>query len=239
MPRAGTRTDRETTGPFSERISRRMVQLGMTKLEQFARFSGIGATTVYGLVQGRVSRHGKYVKPSLETLAKLADALEVPLHELVYELEPAARGSGHVEPGKVLRLPIRVAGWVGAGPIQDEEIQDGNVWVDAAAAHSKDLLAFRIRGDSMAQGPRPIMNGDVVLVNRRDKGHDGAPVVARLASGGYVCKLLKDDTFGWKLVSANPRASDNTPPYIDADEIAEVVGRVIEIRHIEVDRTAG
>ncbi|MEX2534144.1 MAG: LexA family transcriptional regulator [Trueperaceae bacterium] len=240
MPRA-ERSDRtkELPGPFSTRIARRMKQLGMTRLEQFAEFSGIGATTVYGLMQGRVSRHGKLVKPSLDTLARLADALEMPLHELVYELEPAARGAEDVTPRKVLRLPVHVAGWVGAGPTQDDSILGNDVWVDALFARSKDLVAFRIRGDSMALGPRPILDGDLVLVNRNDKGYDGAAVVARLASEGYVCKLLKDDQFGWKLVSANPRATDGTPPYIGADEVAEVVGRVIETRHLEVGRSDG
>ncbi|MEX2540762.1 MAG: LexA family transcriptional regulator [Trueperaceae bacterium] len=210
-----------------------MEQLGMVRLEQFAEFSGIGATTVYGLVQGRMSRHGKFVKPSIETLARLAEALEVPLHELVYELEPAARGAENANPRKVLRLPVHVAGWVGAGPVQEAEILDDNVWVDAYVARSKSLIAFRIRGDSMAMGPRPIFNGDIVLVDRNDKGHDGAAVVARLASEGYVCKVLKDDRFGWKLVSANPRATDGTPPYVLAEDVAEVVGRVIETRRLE------
>lgn len=224
----------QSGGPFNTRIERRMKQLGMTKLEQFAEYSGIGATTVYGLVQGRVSRHGKLVKPSLDTLALLADALEVPLHELVYELEPAARGAEDVNPRKVVRLPVHVAGWVGAGPNQDDEILEDDVWVDALVARSKDLVAFRIRGDSMALGPRPVFDGDLVVVNRKDKGYDGSIVVARLATEGYVCKLLKDDLFGWKLMSANPQARDGTPPYIRAEEVAEVVGRVVEIRHADI-----
>jgi repressor LexA len=239
MPRAATKRAESLSGPFKERILRRMRQLGMAKLEQFAEFSGIGATTVYGLVQGRVSRHGKSVKPSLETLARLADALEVPLHELVYELEPAARGAESADPRKVLRLPVHVAGWVGAGPVQEDEILDDSVWVDAHVARSKDLVAFRIRGDSMAMGPRPILSGDIVLVDRNDKGHDGAAVVARLAGEGYVCKVLKDDRFGWKLISANTRATDGTPPYISAEEVAEVVGRVIETRRLEFERPGG
>jgi repressor LexA len=239
MPRPVSKPADEFSGPFRDRILRRMEQLGMARLEQFAEFSGIGATTVYGLVQGRVSRHGKYVKPSLETLARLADALEVPLHELVYELEPAARGAENADPGKVLRLPVLVAGWVGAGPVQEDEILDDSVWVDAHVAHSRDLVAFRIRGDSMAMGPRPIFNGDIVLVDRNDKGHHGAAVVVRLATEGYVCKVLKDDRFGWKLVSTNPGATDGTPPYIDAEDVSEVVGRVIETRRLELGRSLG
>ncbi|HEX7005384.1 MAG TPA: LexA family transcriptional regulator [Trueperaceae bacterium] len=223
----------EFSGWFNRRIERRMKQLGMTKLEQFAEYSGIGATTVYGLVQGRVSRHGKLVKPSLETLAKLADALEVPLHELVYELEPTARGAQQVIPHKVLRLPVRVAGWVGAGPRQDDAIHEEEVWIDGYSSRSKELLAFRVRGDSMAMGPKPIFDGDLVVVNRKDKGHHGSVVVARLDPEGYVCKLLRDDMFGRQLVSSNPRASDGTPLHIDAEDVAEIVGRVVEVRHFD------
>jgi repressor LexA len=234
MPREARKSPDAFDGPFCARITRRMEAMGMTKLEQFAEFSGIGATTVYGLVQGRVSRHGTAVKPSLETLSRLADALEVPLHELVYDLEPSARGAGEASDRQVVRLPVHVAGWVGAGPDQDEPIQDHDVWVDANFARGRDLLAFRIRGDSMESGPQPILHGDVVLVNRNDKGHDGSAVVARLDSDAYVCKLLRSDKSGWMLASANPGSTDGTPPFIGADEVAEVVGRVIEIRHVEI-----
>jgi phage repressor protein C with HTH and peptisase S24 domain/transcriptional regulator with XRE-family HTH domain len=132
-------------------------------------------------------------------------------------------------------LPVRIAGWVGAGPDQDEEEHLDPVWVEEQFARGKELLAFKIRGDSMEGGRRPIFDGDLVLVNRKDMGYDGAAVVARLRSDGYVCKLLKVDKFGKNLVSANPTYTNGTPPYIPAEQVAEVVGRVIEIRHQEVD----
>ncbi len=99
-----------------------------------------------------------------------------------------------------------------------------------------DLVAFKIRGDSMEGGKRPIYNGDTVLVDRGDKGYDTASVVARLTSGGYVCKTLKDDKFGVHLVSANSLYTNGTPPYIPQSEIDEIVGRVVRIVH---DDTAG
>lgn len=221
----------ELNGPFNRRIADRMKQLGMRKLEEFADHFNLGRTTVYALVQGRVNPSGEWAKPSVETLIRLSEALEVPLHVLVYELAPGAPGHEIIDEAPVTkRLPVAIAGWVGAGPEQLQE-SDDVILVEEEFARGKDLLAFRIRGDSMAGGPRPINNGDIVIINRLDKGYNNAPVVARLANDGYVCKLLKQDKFSdvVMLASANPLHLNGTPTTVAPEKVAEIIGRVVRI----------
>lgn len=223
------------TGPFNERIAARMKQLGMRRLEEFADAFGLGRTTVYGLVLGRVSAKGTPVKPSVDTLFKLAEALETPAHVLLYELDPDAMGAEEAEQiPPVRRLAVTYAGWVGAGPDQDEEILDEPVWVDESFAAGRDLVAFRIRGDSMAAGKKPIFDGDTVIVDRKDPGYNTASVVARLKDNGYVCKMLKHDRHEHGLQSRNAEHTNGTPSNIPMEKVAEIVGRVIEVRHLEL-----
>lgn len=135
----------------------------------------------------------------------------------------------------VRRLPVQVAGWLRAGPDQHYDMADDHehIYIEEDFAHGRDLLAFRVLGDSMAAGKTPIYSGDTVVVNCDDKGRDGASVVAHLNNDGYVCKLLKQDKFGANLISANPSFTNGTPPYIPGSDVAEIVGRVVRIIHDE------
>ncbi len=234
---------RSLRGPFNALIVRAMRRDGIKEITKWADYWGIGRTTLYALLRGREAKSGKWMKPSIDTLVLLSKALGKPLHELVYIIEPDAPGAELVRsltPSGMLmgelpvrELPVRVAGWCGAGPDQHEEVLDECVYVEETFVRGRDLVAFKIRGDSMQAGARPIYSGDVVLVDRNDKGHDTAPVVARLVTDGYVCKTLKDDKFGVNLVSANSNYTNGTPPYIPSSDIAEIVGRVVRIIHDE------
>lgn len=225
----------ELPGPFNKLIGQRMRDLGMERLEQFAAYSQLGDTTLYNLVLGRVSPSGSLVKPSFDTLLRLAVALDVPLADLVYMLAPDAPGadaSCNSIPG-VRRIDVEVAGWVGAGPPQNEEADTPPIYVEDRFARGKELRAFKVRGDSMAAGKRPIVDGDIVIVNAKDKGTNTASVVARLEDGTYVCKMLKDDRFGKLLQSRNVEHTNGTPSAIPVDEVAEIVGRVVRVIHDE------
>lgn len=234
------RTLKDYPGVFNDLIAAKMKELGHEKLDDFARYSGIPYSTLYNLVVGRLTPMGNPVKPSLDTLVLLAKALDEPLHRLVYMLAPDAPGadeSGVVEPG-FRRFRVGVAGWVGAGPEQLEEINGEYVFVEDNFAEGKELQAFRVRGDSMAAGKRPIYDGDIVIVNTKDKGYNTAAVVARLVGGRYVCKMLKDDRFGRMLVSANPVHTNGTPTSIPIDEVDEIIGRVVRVVGNEETRRA-
>lgn len=206
-------------GPFNDLIFKKMREMGVESLEEFARRIGMSRGTLYYLVRGRQTKAGTWVKPSIDTIVALARALDVPTHELLYRLEPDA-------PGSELRPETHVPllGYVGGGPSQLEEIADRTVPVRWRGS-ARHLVAFRVRGDSMCAGKRPICDGDIIIVNTEDKGHPGAVVVARLANGEYVVKKMVNG----HLVSTNPEANGG-PPVIPLAEVEEVVGRVVEVR---------
>lgn len=215
-------------GPFNDDILARMDEQGWTKLEQFADHYRIGRTTVYALVLGRQSSGGEWIKPSLDTLIRLAIALDKPVEELVERLYP------DLDLPKSAAAPSRMAevsvlGFVGAGPGQEALVQDGSVFVTKRFARGKNLVAYRVRGDSMCGGKRPICDGDTILVNRLDKGQSGSPVVARLKDGTHVCKALKEDKFGRRLMSLNPLYTNATPPMIPAADVSEIIGKVVMV----------
>ncbi|MFD3006292.1 helix-turn-helix domain-containing protein [Thermus tengchongensis] len=205
-------------GPFTDLILQKMREMGVDSLEEFSRRTGISRGTLYYLVRGRQTKAGTWVKPSVDTLVALAKALDVPAHELLYRLEPEAPGS---EWRSERHIPI--LGYVGGGPSQLEEIEERTVPV-RVKGDARHLAAFKVRGNSMCAGKRPICDGDIVIVNTEDKGHPGAIVVARLENGEYVVKLLKNGA----LYSTNPE--ENGPPVIPLDQVAEIVGRVVEVR---------
>jgi len=97
------------------------------------------------------------------------------------------------------------------------------VRVKGSASH---LVAFKVRGNSMCAGKRPICDGDIIIVNTRDGGHPGAIVVARLDEDSYVVKRMGPDG---TLYSTNPE-EPNGPPVIPVGQVAEIVGRVVEVR---------
>lgn len=227
----------EARSRLADLIDKKMRSEGIASYQDFADRYGIGRSTLYEIVRGRSRTRGAWVRPRLETMLELARALERPLHEIIYLVEPDAPGADQVqyppEDVGLMRLEVEQAGWVGAGPPVEEELDLPPVYVEHWFARGKKLRAFKVRGDSMAAGKRPIMDGDIVVVNVNDKGGNTASVVARLFDGAYVCKMLKDDRFGKMLQSRNPEHTNGTPSAIKMDEVAEIVGRVVRIIHDE------
>jgi repressor LexA len=223
---------RRQRAPLVKLVEDRMKELGLENYSDFADHFNIGRSTVYEVLRGRVGSRGIYVKPRAETLLRFAEALETPLHELVYYFLPDAFGAEEWADGystaNVQGVPIYIAGWCGAGPEQEVLEGDDAIFLPASFTRGRDLVAFEVHGNSMAAGAHPIYHLDVVVVDRNNKGQDGSRVVARLESG-YVCKLLKDDQFGKNLYSANPEYTNGTPPVIPGERVREIVGKVVKV----------
>jgi repressor LexA len=226
------RAHQKTREPLEKLVKNRMKELNLKNYDEFADHFGIGRSTLYDIFRGRVSETGVYFKPRAETLLRFADALETPLHEIIYYFFPDAFGSEDWASGfstvNASGVPIYIAGWVGAGPEQEFLEGEDTIFLPKSFTQGKDLVAFEVHGDSMSAGRYPIYHLDVVVVDKNDKGLDGSRVVARLDSG-YVCKLLKVDRFGKNLYSANPEYSNGTPPVIAADRVQEIVGKVVKV----------
>jgi repressor LexA len=215
-------------GPFNRLIADTMRHQGIERLEDFADKWGIGRSTIYDLVRGRVSVHGGWSKPSVETLVKLAAALNLPTHELLYLLEPEAPGATEINLYTPGASYVSRIGHAGAGPGQNHALED-RVPVPNDWARGRDLVAFTVRGDSMAGGKRPIYDGDTVIVDKSRGVRSGMIVVARLADDSYVCKAFKDDKFGKRLTSLNPLYTNAAPPVIPLEDVAEIIGPVVRL----------
>jgi repressor LexA len=197
---------------------------GLNSLVEFADRYEIPRTTVYNLVHGRQTKAGPLAKPSLDTLVKLADALNTPAHVLLYELFPDAFGVDMVanvpdfEGSR--RVRVEVAGLVGAGPAQNIELLD-DIWVDRRILGSRRVAGYQVLGNSMDAGKKPILSGSIVLVDLDSPGQDGSVVVALLKNGGHVCKIRR----GSDLFSANP---DSQEPFsIPGSAIEHVMGEYL------------
>ncbi|KIQ55897.1 hypothetical protein SY28_01125 [Meiothermus taiwanensis] len=215
-------------GPFNDWILETMKRRGINTLEEFAKQSGISRGTLYHLVRGRVSPKGTWVKPSVDTLLVLARFLERPIQDLIFRLEPDAPGVSEQD-RTIACGTVKVFGVVGAGPGQFEPTLK-SVYVPASVAKGRPLAAYEVRGDSMCGGKRPICDGDIIVVNMADKGCSGQVVVARLVDGSFVCKALKEDKFGRRLMSLNPLYTNSAPPVIPAEDVDEVIGRVVWVQ---------
>lgn len=210
-------------GPLNGLIAARMRQLGLSTVKEFADYAGVGRTSLHDLVRGRTTPSGTWTKPSLDTLSRLAAALDKPTHELLYLIDPDAPGAGTVI--DVQQVPVYIAGSVGAGP-QQLDPSDEVVYVEKTFAEHRDLVAFHVKGDSMAGGRHPIYDGDIVIVDRQVAGEVNFPVVARLKDDGYVVKRLRP---GGVLDSANPDFVDTHESFITPDRVAQQVGRVVRV----------
>lgn len=80
-------------GILAPRILKRLDELGGKTINQLADEYGLARTTLYDLMQGRTLSDGTLVKPTIDTLVKLAHMLDVPTHVLLYELVPDAPGA--------------------------------------------------------------------------------------------------------------------------------------------------
>ncbi|MCL6529663.1 MAG: helix-turn-helix domain-containing protein [Meiothermus ruber] len=211
----------ELNGPFNEWIDQAMKEQGIRSYNEFADKYGIGRSTLSNLRRGRQSPTGNWIKTDLRTLERLAVALGRPLTDVIeryYESENKL---------ELIRPKVPLVGWVGAGPGQ--LVEEDGIYVEPELAKGRDLIAFRVYGDSGCAGRFPICHNDIILVDRNDQGRPNWPVVARLNDGTYVCKLLKVERGGSYLISANPMAS-NGPTTIPLQEVDQVIGSVVEVR---------
>lgn len=217
-------------GPINGLITDRMRALGLRNVREFADYAGISRTSIHELLRGRSTINGVWMKPSLDTLTRLAKALDRPTHELLYLIEPEAPGAGVPLAADVRQVRVAIAGHAGAGPDQFQTL-DEHTYVEREFARGRDLIAFRIKGDSMAAGKHPIYQDDLVIVDRKLQGEINSAVVARLANDGYVCKRLRPGNI---LDSTNPDFTDPELAVITPDRIGEVVGRVVRIIHTDL-----
>jgi SOS-response transcriptional repressor LexA len=213
----------EQRGPINGLIVDKMREKNLGTLRDFADFAGVGRATMYELVRGR-SNSSSPTRPSLETLDKLAVVLDMPMYKLLYMVSPDSPGADHVLGSEMLR--VHLVGHVGAGRQQMQEIDGDSVYIERAFAQGRELVAFRVRGDSMAGGKHPIYDDDVVIIDRHLGGEINSPVVARLRDDGHVVKRLRA---GGYLDSSNTAFDDPELSIIQPDRVAQILGPVVRV----------
>lgn len=120
------------------------------------------------------------------------------------------------------RYTVPILGQVAAGtPILTAENYDGTVDYSTEKHFEKDsLFALRVKGESMRE--IGIMNGDIVIVEKRDYAENGEIVVAMIEDEATVKRFFKEDG-RYRL---QPENADFEPIY--TDEVS-ILGKVVAL----------
>ena len=189
------------------------------KLNALARMAGVDRGNLSKIEAGSAGA-------SLETLAKLAAALQVPLAYLVKEdvnVVDAQEGTRKI---RVLDW-IQAGSWTGVTPaLRGDEMQE---YVSFNITASSETFALKVRGDSMEPEFR---QGDIILVDPLRKPRPGSFVVAKDANGEATFKQYRDlgiDARGTSVFELRPLNELYPPRRSDREEIS-IVGTVISHR---------
>ena len=226
-------------------------------LRDFAGRCGASHSYISMLEEGKNSKTGEPITPSLATLVKISGAMNMTLHELVTQVDDMpvelsrptildiATATGKRHPGdedidpdstvtvyldakpKAKRIPVY--GSVAAG-IPLEAIQDIEDYEEITEdmARSGKYAALKIKGNSMLPRFTP---GDVVIVRLQDDVDNGDIAIVMVNGDEATCKKIKKTPEGVMLISTNP---DYEPMFYSNQEIAElpvrIWGKVVELR---------
>lgn len=177
----------------------------------------------------REYRHHRQISPTLDEMATHFGVSKMTIHEHVRALEEKgaitrvkhrARSIELVEdagPSRPsFRLPLR--GLVAAGsPVEAIEEQE-QVDVVELLERRNELYMLQVKGDSMIEDG--ILEGDFVIIEKRDDAKSGQTIVAKLENGDATLKRLYKERDGYRLQPANRTME---PIYVDELQIDGVV----------------
>jgi len=190
-----------------------------------------------GLGNATIDKWKEKSKPSMKTLQKIADALDVSVDYLMGNSEFKNRNDmiNHwmqtTDQGELARTStmIPVLTIVRAG-IPNHELDPDDVidYVPYPEGSHGTLFACQITGNSMS--PR-IQNGDVVIFKKQSDAETGDIVIAKVDGEDACCKRLIKNKDTITLQSLNP---DYAPMTFNRDEIDQkpvtIIGKVVELR---------
>ncbi len=125
-----------------------------------------------------------------------------------------------VEPSEMVEIPL--LGWVAAGQPMDLFENHESVVVPATMVR-KDCYALRVRGNSMIDDN--ILDGDVIVVEKRASAENGQSVVAMINGETVTLKKFYIEKDGVRLQPANPELH---PIYLKNEEI-QILGIVMGV----------
>lgn len=125
-----------------------------------------------------------------------------------------------VEPAEMVEIPL--LGWVAAGqPIDIFENRE-QIAVPAEMVR-KDCYALRVRGNSMIDDN--ILDGDVIVVEKRASAENGQSVVAMIHGETVTLKKFYIEKDGIRLQPANP---DLNPIHLKNEDL-QILGIVMGV----------
>lgn len=168
--------------------------------------------------------------PSLEEIAAhLGLSAVSTVHEHLVNLERKGllRREGHrarsIEPvAGIEAVEVPLAGTVAAGePIEAVEIPE-SVAIPPEIAGRGETFVLRVRGDSMVGDG--ILDGDLIVVEKRRRVENGAMAVVLLRGGEATVKRFYQDGNVVRLAASNPAVPDLTVPAAEVEVRGAVVG---------------
>lgn len=205
-------------------------------MEEFSKRSSLSKGYISMLENNINPRNNKPIAPTLPTIQKIANGMNIDIDVLLKALDSEQEISldsditTDTSPESIhTAISINVLGRVAAGIPLDaiEEVIDTEE-ISQKMASDGEYFALKISGDSME--PK-ISNGDVVIVRKQPDAEDGNLVIAMVNGYDAVCKRLKKYKDGIALISNNPAYE---PLYFSNKDIIEkpvtILGVVKELR---------
>lgn len=227
---------------LSERIKLAMEQAGVSQVE-LARACGVKPPSVHGWLSGK----SKFLRG--ENLLQAARVLKVNQDWLATGTgpmkpgDPEPEGSAAVPPGfirvevansddpRLVHIPkvkLRLSAGISGFDVEPERF-DGSTttvprdWMDRQGLHRENLIAVRVRGESM----EPLLyEDDLVVINTADKRPADGGVFAVNYEGEPIVKRLSRDAGRWWLTSDNPDQRKFHRKVCEGDGCI-VIGRVV------------
>lgn len=193
-------------------------QISQTRL---SKISGVSQSYIFKILNDQIK------KPSLDTLEKLATALDSTVAQLTHSLELPKEA----DPVVGLRK-VPLISWVQAGlPTPVASLDDMDKWYICPVRISKNGFALKVRGESM----EPMFyEGDIVFIDPEvaaDPGRIVAAVDDGAADPEATLKKLVKDGPDYYLKALNPDwPGPKFQPFTQSMRIAGVaVGKYVEL----------
>lgn len=201
---------------------------GNMSLRDFAKICGdISHTQIDSIERGVDPRTGKPVRPTVETLAKIAKGTGV----TVAYLAALANGDditmlpGYLGP-VTENKKVPIIGSVKCGPNGLAfEYLEGYVLVDDS--FTGEIIAFHCKGDSMKD--MGINDGDIAIVRKQDDVENGEVAVVIVNGDEGTLKRVRKFDGGIILLPANSNYKERVFTGEDLN-LVKIVGKVLEIR---------
>lgn len=201
-------------------------RLGMDlSLREFAKLCDLSHTHIDSIEKGLDYRTGKPVRVTNDTLAKIANAINVD-PSLLFDLSLGIATDGKENP--VIRVPV--LGRIVAGiPLEAiTEIIDFEE-IPRAIASKGEYFALLVKGNSME--PR-IRENDVVIVKKQSTVDSGELAIVLINGHDATLKKVTRQDDGILLTAFNPEVY--SPCFYSNEQIlklpVEILGKVVELR---------